>query len=129
MSKNLFDSLTDEPDEGFEIDPEIYLQQLLNDPALVQHVNRTESEGRQTVVGYFRVVFQPGQQRLVLHVPFSPPLAVIPQVEAHALDEQNVRVRITDSQKYGLRAEVILPNPVESERRFLVEVVASEGMG
>lgn len=128
MSENLFDNLMDDPAEETGIDPEIYLQQLLEDPSLVQHINRTESDGCQTIVGYFRVDFLPGQQRSVLHVPFSPPLVCIPHVEAHALDDQTVRVRITDCQKFGLRTEVVLPNAAESERRLMIEIVAVEAV-
>lgn len=128
MSENLFENLVDEPGEDLEIDPEALLQQLLDDPSLIQHLIRTEQDGCQTIVGYFRVVLEPGQQRCVVHVPFSPPLSAVPQVEAHVLDDQDARVRVTDCQKYGLRVEVILPRPVDSERRVLLEIVATESI-
>jgi len=117
--------LTEQDDESF-IDPEIALQQLLENPDFTQHITRTVEADQETLVGYFRVEFQPGQQRQVLHVPFVPPLQVIPQVNAHVTDQENVRVRMTDCQKFGVRAEIILGQASNTARKMLVEIIASE---
>ena len=113
-------------EEDSIVDPEILLGQLLDDPGLVQHITRTERDGLQTIVAYFRIEFQPGQQRLVLHVPLVPALNVLPTVNAHATDHQDVRVRVTDRQKFGIRAEVILSAPAVTADKLLVELIASE---
>jgi len=115
----------DDDQENF-VDPEILLRQILDDPNLVQHLTRTQHDGHETIVAYFRISFEPGQQRQILHVPFAPPLEFVPQVKAHATDHQEIRVRVTDRQKFGIRAEVILPAPATSVQRVLIEVIASE---
>jgi hypothetical protein len=126
MSDTGTNSLIDMEDSGEFLDPEVVLQQILDDPDFIQQVTRTAHEGRETITGYFRIVFKPGEQRQILHVPLTPPLKVIPRVEAHANDQQDIRVRITDRQKFGIRAEVILARATESTRRVLVEVIATE---
>lgn len=126
MSESVRNSLINLEDKDEFIDAEIVLQQILDDPSLIQHVTRTEHEDRETFAGYFRLVFEPGQQREILHVPFAPPLKAIPQVQAHAIDQQDVRVRITDQQKFGTRVEVILSRPTESKCKIIVEIVATE---
>ena len=126
MSDTGTNSLIDMEDEGEFIDPEVVLQQILDDPDFIQQVTRTTHEGRETITGYFRIVLKPGEQRQILHVSLTPPLKVIPRVEARAIDQQDIRVRITDRQKFGIRAEVILARATESTRRVLVEVIATE---
>lgn len=126
MSESGIRTLIDREDEESFVDPELLLRQVLDDPNLVQHLTRTQHDGHESIVAYFRIEFVPGQQRHVLHVPFSPPLSFVPEVQANATDEQEVRVRVTDRQKFGVRAEVILPVPANSSRRLLVEVIATE---
>ncbi len=126
MSESGSNSLIDMEDEGESIDAEVVLQQLLDNSELIQHLSRTTHEGRQTIAGYFRIEFQPGEQRHILHIPLTPALKIIPQVTAHVTDHQDVRVRITERQKFGIRAEVILARVAESIRRVLVEIIATE---
>ncbi|MDG1873538.1 MAG: hypothetical protein P8J27_06485 [Mariniblastus sp.] len=117
--------LLGQDDDGF-VDPEIILQQLLENPNLSQHVTRSVESNRETLVGYFRVAFEPNQQRQVLHIPFAPPMKVVPQVDAHVTDHDHVRVRITDCQKFGIRAEIILGQASGTATKLLVEIIASE---
>jgi hypothetical protein len=126
MSESGTRSLINMDDDSEFVDPEVALQQLLDDPNLVQHIMRTASDGCETIAAYFRVVFEPGQQRQVLHIPFAPSLKVVPQVEAHVTDQQDVRVRITDQQKFGIRAEIVLPKQSESRRSLLVEFIVTD---
>lgn len=126
MSETGIENLISVNDDEAFVDTELILQQLLENPKLVQHVCRTEEAGRETVVGYFRVGFAPLQQRQILHVPFTPPLKVVPQVEAHVTDHQDVRIRITDCQKFGIRAEIILAQPTDAHKKLLVEIIATE---
>ncbi len=120
------ESLRDEPlDELLELDPELVIAQILSDPNLVQHVVRTNRDGIETMVAYFRCGFSTGLQRYVLHVPFSPAFGGIPDVSAMATEQADVRVRITDRQKFGARLEVVLPRPSECETSLLVEVIAT----
>lgn len=126
MSDTRIENLLEMEDDESFLDTEMILQQLLENPNLVQHISRTEESGRETVVGYFRATFEPRQQRQILHVPFAPPLKAIPQVEAHVTDQQDVRIRITDCQKFGIRAEIILSQPVQARKNLLVEIIATE---
>jgi hypothetical protein len=115
-------------DEGF-IDPELMLEQTLADPNLVQHIVRSNQDGIESIVGYFRCEFLAGQQRYVLHAPFSPALGAVPAIEAMVADEEclqdSVRVRVTDKQKFGARLEVVLVEPAKKPISLLVEVIAS----
>ncbi len=115
-----------EIDGDNSIDSEIALQQILETPGLFQHVTRSDHEGLETVVGYFRVDFEPNSQRHILHVPFSPPFKTLPQVDTNTLGEQDARIRITDVQKFGLRMEVILPQMTNSSQHMIIETIASE---
>ena len=124
---NLEEPLGAQDDESF-VDPELILQQVLENRDLVQHVTRTRESGVETIVGYFRLEFEAGQQRSVLHVPFAPPLKIVPQVDAHVTDYEDVRVRVTDSQKFGVRTEVILDQAAQSHQTILVEIVATEAV-
>ena len=119
-------ALRDDPlDDSLELDPELMIARVLADPCLVQHVVRTNRDGVETVVAYFRCVFSRGLQRYVLHVPFSPAFVGIPVVSAMATEHADVRVRITDCQKFGARLEVVLPQPSDCETSLLVEVIAT----
>jgi len=118
---NLFDS-----PENEELDPELILQQILDDPNLLQHVTRTVDDGRETVIGYFRIRFEPNQLRQILHVPFAPALKNSPTIDAHVTDQEDIRIRVTDSQKFGTRIELIRSSSSNSDTQVLVEVIATE---
>lgn len=116
------ESTSDEP-AGF--DPELLSEQILADPHLVQHLVRTRQDGVEAITAFFRCEFSPGQQRYVLHVPFSPAFPGIPVVHATVSEREDVRVRITDNQKFGARLEVVLPHPAKSANSLIVEVIAT----
>ena len=126
MNETNFEEQLGIPNDESFVDPELILQQVLENQDLVQHVTRTQESGVNTIVGYFRIEFEPGQQRSVLHVPFAPPLKIVPQVDAHVTDHENVRVRVTDCQKFGIRTEIILDQASQSHQKILVEVIATE---
>ncbi|MFK7768269.1 MAG: hypothetical protein AB8B55_13680 [Mariniblastus sp.] len=126
MSENGFGSLVDIEDEENFVDPEMLLQQVIENPNLVQQTTRTDNNGLETVAGYFRVSFLPDQQRQVLHVPFTPPFKTMPTIQTHSIEQEQVRVRVTDCQKFGVRVEVILPQATTEFQKLLVEVLASE---
>ena len=115
----------DDSNDSFgAIDPELMLEQILADSNLIQHLTRTRSEGIETIAGYFRCTFLPGQQRHILHIPFVPPLAKIPTVDALVTDNAEVRVRVTERQKFGTRLEVVLPQPANEKFSLLVEAIS-----
>jgi hypothetical protein len=122
VSDNLNEDILD---ESSEIDLEVMLAQVLADPNLVQHVMRTRNDGVETMTAYFRCDFSPGQQRYVLHVPFSPAFLEVPIVNSMFTEGSDGRIRVTDCQKFGARLEVILPPSGGSESSLLVEVIAT----
>lgn len=61
--------------------------------------------GGETIDGTIRVFFEVGQKRAHLHVPFSPPLAGLPEVECEAVGEDSVRCKVAVRQPYGIRIE------------------------
>lgn len=114
-----------ELDESSEVDLELMLAQVLADPNLVQHVMRTRCGGVETISAYFRCDFSPGQQRYVMHVPFSPAFSELPVVNTMVAEGSDGRIRVTDCQKFGARLEVVLPTSVDAEFNLLVEVIAT----
>jgi hypothetical protein len=54
-----------------------------------------------TIVAFFEV----GQKRAHLHVPFSPPLPGLPEVECEPVGEESIRVKVAVRQPYGIRIE------------------------
>ena len=105
---------------GFEQDIEI----VLANPALKQHIVRTETDNVDRIVAYVRCGFQPGQQRQILHFPIYPAMEGIPNVQAMGVDE-SIRLRVTDNQKFGVRLEILLDEVASEPIYVLVELVIS----
>ena len=61
--------------------------------------------GGEMIDGTIRVFFEVGQKRAHLHVPFSPPLAGLPDVECEAVSDDSVRCKVAVRQPYGIRIE------------------------
>lgn len=84
--------------------------------------DRVQDEyGGELVEGTIRVRFEPGQKRAQLHVPFSPPLAGVPDVECEPVGGEALRVRVPVRQTYGIRIEARRSDasePLESEVGF-----------
>ena len=99
----------DEQDEDFPRDSVVQSAMLpapptssLND---VEMERLKDSLGGETLNGTIRVVFGVGQKRAHLHVPFSPPLAGLPEVECEAVSDDSVRCKVAVRQPYGIRIE------------------------
>ena len=98
---------------------------ILEDTGVTQQVSRTVQDGWDTVMGYYRCSFEPGQRRSILHVAFQPAMPSTPEVETMVLDTDDARIRLTDSKVYGLRIEVVLSQPAASNMSVLIEVIAT----
>ena len=61
--------------------------------------------GGELIEGTIRVVFEPGQKRAHLHVPFNPPLPGVPEVEVEAVGDEDLRLKVAVRQSYGIRIE------------------------
>ena len=75
------------------------------DPSVSQHVVRAFKDDQDILSGEFRVSISADQTISVLHVPLYPPMQTLPEVEAFC-DNDAVRIRITDVQRFGVRLEV-----------------------
>jgi len=70
-------------------------------------IERSEDEfGGVMVEGVARAVFRPGQKRVNLQIPLSPPLPGIPEAECEPAGHEPLRARVALRQPYGLRIEV-----------------------
>ncbi len=71
------------------------------------HLERIRDEhGGEMIEGKIMARFEIGQKRAHLHVPFSPPLPGIPEVECEPVGEEPVRLKVAVRQPYGIRIEV-----------------------
>jgi hypothetical protein len=114
--------LTDISSEEFEIT----LQQLIANPSVTQHFVRTITSGVDQIAAYYRLEFMPNQQRTILHIPIHPAMATLPEVQAIGIDD-DLRIRVTDCQKYGVRIEAVLASlPVKSTTSLVEIIISSE---
>ena len=122
-SQNL-QALESMADNG-EIDPEMILEQILADDNLSQQITRTQNDGVDSVVAYFRCRFKKGQQRVTVHLPLAPAMEQAPKTQAIAVDHDQAVVRVTDRHKFGLRAEAVLPREADCETFVMIELIAT----
>ena len=64
-----------------------------------------DEHGGEMIEGTIGVHFEVGQKRAHLHVPFSPPLPGLPEVECEPAGDDPIRVRVAVRQPYGIRIE------------------------
>ena len=77
-------------------------QQLSNDIRLERI---RDEHGGEMIEGTIKVFFEQGQKRAHLHVPFSPPLAGLPEVECEPTGDDPIRLKVAVRQPYGVRIE------------------------
>ena len=69
-------------------------------------IERTKNaDGSEMVEGVMKVRFDKGQKRANLHIPFSPPLPGMPEVECECVDDSTLRLKVPVRQSYGIRIE------------------------
>lgn len=78
---------------------------VMADPAVSQHIIRSHDGTQDLFLGEFRISIEPQQTVHVLHVPLHPPMDSQPTVEAFT-DNEALRIRVTDVQKFGVRLEI-----------------------
>jgi len=91
---------------------------VMADHAVSQHIIRSHDGTQDLFAGEFRISIPPRQTIHVLHVPLHPPMNGVPTVEAFA-DNDALRVRVTDVQKFGVRLEI----KADASDEQLVEVI------
>lgn len=98
------------------------LESMLCDPAVKQIIVRSENDGVDQLVGYYRCEFAPDEKRHILHVPIQPPMLEQPTVQAIGVDD-DIRVRVTDCQKFGVRLEILLNQVATESLGVVVEII------
>lgn len=91
------------------------VQQLSGDISLERI---RDEHGGEMVEGTVKVFFEVGQKRAHLHVPFSPPLPGIPEVECEPTHDDGIRLKVAVRQPYGIR--------IEARRTEAAEALKSE---
>jgi len=74
-------------------------------PADVRLERVRDELGGEMIEGTIVAFFEVGQKRAHLHVPFSPPLPGLPEVECEPVGEESIRVKVAVRQPYGIRIE------------------------
>jgi hypothetical protein len=102
-------------------------QRFLADDGQSQVTLRSiDAAGRETAYGLFRVRFESGGQLHVLHWPWHPPFRQLPRCFIESLQGPESTLRITNVEKYGLRAEIKLRTPADNDQLAVVQIWARE---
>jgi hypothetical protein len=75
-----------------------------------------DEHGGEMIEGTIKVFFEVGQKRAHLHVPFSPPLAGLPEVECEPVGDDPIRLKVAVRQPYGVRIEARRAEAAEALR-------------
>ena len=90
---------------------------------------RLSDDGRQEIIeGEISISFAAGQKQAAVHLPFSPPLAGIPQVECEPLDGTDIRWKVTIAQPYGVRIDVHRKTDLGQETTIRLAYFATENV-
>jgi hypothetical protein len=92
---------------------------------LIQQITRTREEDHETIHALVRASIAADDRLAIVHLSFCPPLVAQPELTAHALDADDAEIRITQTETFGTRLEVRLPQVAASPRDVLVEVLGA----
>lgn len=77
------------------------------DESVSQRFTRTRTAtGTERIFGSMTVCFAAGQRQVTVHLPFTPPLAVLPSVVCDVPDGNAVRLKVAAVHPYGTRIEL-----------------------
>ena len=102
-----------------DIDQEI--DQLIAD-GIVQKISRSVIDESDRLVGIFRCDLEAGQTRYVLNIPIHPPMANVPEIETMFIQGSG-RTRITNSEKFGVRIEIVTGEIYDQPTSLFLETV------
>jgi hypothetical protein len=92
---------------------------------LIQQLTRVREGNRESVHALLRTEIPSGDRLGVFHLSFCPPFNEAPKLTAHAVDTENVEVRITQAESFGARIEVRLPREETAPRGVMIEVLGT----
>lgn len=100
-------------------------------PSLQMNLRRHATPDAETIEITARLEFPSGAREAVLHVPFWPALASPPLVECEPLEGDEIDMRVTAAECYGIRIAGRLPTATAAPRTVLigVEVQAAAANG
>ena len=86
-----------------------------------QVVRRRQTDGSETIEGWVRAEFAPGQRHATAHLAICPPLDRVPECFAEQMDGPAAQVKIGQVLSYGVRFEVKLDKPAVEASSVIVE--------
>jgi hypothetical protein len=96
-----------------------------------QFVRSHAADGRETLSGWLRLSFVPGQRQATAHLAFCPPFVHTPEFDVRQTEGPSARVKAGQILAYGARLEVKLAAPAEHplavRLQFSARVSASSG--
>jgi len=114
------DSESEEPTAALPFELNEPMPHPASNPETTQWMSRSQVAGFDVAEGSFRVRFAASQRLAPVHLPFSPPLADIPEFECESADGSDLRFRTTAVHAYGIRIEV--SRSAECDDEAVVEV-------
>jgi hypothetical protein len=92
---------------------------------LIQQLTRVRESDRESIHVLASAEI-PAEDRLgIVHISFCPPLTSRPELTVHAVDADDVEVRLTQAEIFGARVEVRVPRTETESRQILIEVLGS----
>ena len=111
-------SMTDSENEGFE--DETFPMDV------TRQVVHTKIDNRSMVTAYVRHHFSAEQKSDVIHVPLHPALEREPTTEVLQVEGPDAKVRVTQSSRFGIRAEIALDQAATEKTELLFEFTITE---
>lgn len=109
---------------------------VLNDPPTIEEDAEGQEEvlsrlqrrqldsGADLLEGQLVATFESGSRQAVLHVPFTPPFSVTPQIDCEVADGSEVRIKVGAVFTYGVRLELKRNSPELPPQDVTVEIYA-----
>jgi hypothetical protein len=94
------------------------------DEVVQQLVRGRGADGSDTLSGFARLVFAPGQRSGSVHVAFCPPFARTPELSVEQIDGPEARVRTAQLLPYGVRLDLKLPLEAQQYTSALLQFTA-----
>ena len=73
-----------------------------------------DASGAEMVEGVAVVQFERGQKKANIHIPFSPPLQGVPEVDVECVGGESLRLKVPTPQPFGMRIEARRSNTSEA---------------
>ena len=92
---------------------------------LIQQFTRVRQHDAESFHALIAARFEPGESVAVVHLAFCPPMLNAPKLDAHAIDADDLTVRMVQVESFGARIEVRRSQATSAERTATVEVIGT----